>query len=74
MFLVEFNIQIIQISVFLCKILIHFSLSGFETLNNEDKTSFFLDTNDHHGYHGLINEDETNVVVTPTIKVQLSTL
>lgn len=41
----------------------------FGTLNNEDETSFYLDTNDHHGYHGLINEDETNVVVTPTIKV-----
>ena len=72
MFLVKFKIQIIQIT--LCSAIFYFSLSGFETLNNEDKTSFFLDTNDHHGYHGLINEDETNVVVTPTIKVQLSTL
>jgi len=41
----------------------------FGALDNEDETSFYLDTNDHHGYHGLINEDETNVVVTPTIKV-----
>ena len=46
-------------------------VAEFGTLNNEDVTSFYLDTNDHHGYHGLINEDETNVVVTPTIKVLL---
>ena len=41
----------------------------FETLNSQEESSFYLDTNGHHGYHGLINEDETNVVVTPTIKV-----
>merc|ERR1712001_482923 len=41
----------------------------FGTLDNEDETSFYLETLNHHGYHGLINEDETNVVVTPTIKV-----
>merc|ERR1712226_1091256 len=41
----------------------------FGSLDSQRESSFYLDTNDHHGYHGLINEDETNVVVTPTIKI-----
>ena len=41
----------------------------YETLDSQKESSFYLDTNGHHGYHGLINEDENNVVVTPTIKV-----
>ena len=42
----------------------------FGLLDNEYKSSFYLDTKGHHGYHGLINEDETRVAVTPTIKVR----
>ena len=43
----------------------------FGSLNNQEESSFYLDTNGHHGYHGLINEDETRVDVTPTIKVMI---
>ena len=42
----------------------------FGLLDNEDKSSIYLDTKGLHGYHGLINEDETRVAVTPTIKVR----
>ena len=65
--------DVLLLKFFHCDTLIYsfliFFFSEFGALDNEDETSFYLDTNDHHGYHGLINEDETNVVVTPTIKV-----
>ena len=46
------------------------SISG--VTKDDESSSFYLETLNHHGYHGLINEDETNVVVTPTIKVYIT--
>ena len=55
---------------------IFFSLVEFgsisEVTKDDESSSFYLETLNHHGYHGLINEDETNVVVTPTIKVYIT--
>ena len=53
-----------------------FSLVEFGSISgvtkDDESSSFYLETLNHHGYHGLINEDETNVVVTPTIKVYIT--